>query len=158
GRPGQPGTLLFPEGVAAAQVLISGEKGGTTGATVFVGFGIAFVHKFITIGLNALKETVAAPIAVINRAAVFSADMASELLGVGYIIGVRTGAIMMGGAILGYLVIIPTIFFVGENASVVIPPSSEKLIKDMSIGEIRNNYLLFIGAGCVATAGLISMG
>lgn len=157
GRPGQPGTLLFPEGVAAAQVLISGEKGGTTGATVFVGFGIAFVHKFLTIGLNALKETVAIPIGVINKAAVFSADMASELLGVGYIIGVRTGAIMMGGAILGYLVIIPTIFFVGEHAAVVIPPSPEKLIKDMSIGEIRNNYLLFIGAGCVATAGLISM-
>src|SRR5688572_28454311 len=44
GRPGQPGTLLFPEGVAAAQVLISAEKGGTTGATVFVGFGIAFLH------------------------------------------------------------------------------------------------------------------
>jgi putative OPT family oligopeptide transporter len=157
GRPGQPGTLLFPEGVAAAQVLISGEKGGTTGATVFIGFGLAFVHKFMTIGLNALKETVAVPIGVINKAAVFSADMASELLGVGYIIGVRTGAIMMGGAILGYLVIIPTIFFVGENASVVIPPSSEKLIKDMSIGDIRNNYLLFIGAGCVASAGLISM-
>jgi putative OPT family oligopeptide transporter len=157
GRPGQPGTLLYPEGVAAAQVLISGEKGGTTGATVFVGFGIAFVHKFLTIGLNALRETIAVPIGVINKAAVFSADMASELLGVGYIIGMRTGAIMMGGAVLGYLVLIPTIYFVGENATVVIPPSSEKLIKDMSIGEIRNNYLLFIGAGCVASAGLISM-
>lgn len=157
GRPGQQGTLLFPEGVAAAQVLMSGEKGGTTGATVFIGFGIAFVHKFLTIGLNAVKETVAVPIGVINKAAVFSADMASELLGVGYIIGMRTGAIMMGGAVLGYLVIIPTIYFVGEAATVVIPPSSEKLIKDMSIGDIRNNYLLFIGAGCVATAGLISM-
>ena len=42
GRPGQPGTLLYPEGVAAAQVLISGEKGGTTGATVFVGFGVPY--------------------------------------------------------------------------------------------------------------------
>src|SRR5262249_40324417 len=142
---------------AAAQVLISGEKGGTTGATVFVGFGIAFVHKFLTIGFNAIKETVSVPIGVINKAAVFSADMASELLGVGYIIGVRTGAIMMGGAILGYLVIIPTIYFVGEHATVVIPPSSEKLISKMSIGDLRNNYLLFIGAGCVATAGLISM-
>jgi putative OPT family oligopeptide transporter len=157
GRPGQPGTLLYPEGVAAAQVLISGEKGGTTGATVFIGFGIAFIHKFVTIGLNALKETIAVPIGVINRAAVFSADMASELLGVGYIIGMRTSSIMMAGAVLGYLVLIPTIYFVGEQATVVIPPSSEKLIKDMSISEIRNNYLLFIGAGCVATAGLISM-
>jgi putative OPT family oligopeptide transporter len=157
GRPGQPGTLLYPEGVAAAQVLISGEKGGTTGATVFVGFGIAFVHKFLTIGFNALRETVQIPIAAINKAAVFAADMASELLGVGYIIGMRTSSIMMAGAVLGYLVIIPIIYFVGEHAPVVIPPSSEKLISDMSLSELRNNYLLFIGAGCVATAGLISM-
>jgi putative OPT family oligopeptide transporter len=157
GRPGQPGTLLYPEGVAAAQVLISGEKGGTTGSTVFVGFGIAFVHKFLTIGFNALKETVSVPITAINKAAVFAADMASELLGVGYIIGLRTSSIMMAGAILGYLVIIPIIFFIGEYAPVVIPPSSEKTISEMKVGEIRNNYLLFIGAGCVATAGLISM-
>src|SRR6516165_8710147 len=147
GKPGQPGTLLYPEGTAAAQVLISGEKGGTTGATVFIGFGIAFVHKFATIGVNLIKETIQVPINVINKAAAFSADMASELLGVGYIIGMRTSSIMMAGAVLGYLVIIPTIYFIGENASVVIPPSSEKLIRNMSIGELRNNYLLFIGAG-----------
>src|SRR5213596_331800 len=94
GRPGQAGTLLYPEGVAAAQVLISGEKGGTTGATVFVGFGIAFVHKFLTIGMNLLTETVKVPVTVINKAAVFAGDAASELLGVGYIIGVRTSSIM----------------------------------------------------------------
>src|SRR5947208_956250 len=78
GRPGQPGTLLYPEGVAAAQVLISGEKGGTTGATVFVGFGIAFVHKFLTIGMNLLTETVKVPITYINKAAAFAGDAASE--------------------------------------------------------------------------------
>ncbi|MBI3409539.1 MAG: oligopeptide transporter, OPT family [Planctomycetes bacterium] len=157
GRPGQPGTLLYPEGVAAAQVLISGEKGDTTGATVFVGFGLAFIHKLLTIGLNCLRETVTIPIKAINQAAVFAGDMASELLGVGYIIGMRTSSIMMGGAVLGYLVIIPVIYFVGQHAPVVIPPSSEKLISNMNISELRNNYLLFIGAGCVATAGLISM-
>ncbi|MBL8797891.1 MAG: oligopeptide transporter, OPT family [Planctomycetia bacterium] len=157
GRPGQPGTLLYPEGVAAAQVLISGEKGGTTGATVFVGFGIAFLHKWLTIGMGAVKETVAVPIGVINKAAVFAADMASELLGVGYIIGYRTSAVMMAGAVLGYLVIIPSIFFIGEHAPTAIPPSTTKAIKDMGISDIRNNYLLYIGAGCVAAAGLISM-
>src|SRR5204863_5153825 len=71
GKPGQPGTLLYPEGVAAAQVLISGEKGGTTGATVFIGFGIAYVHKFLQLGLNVVTETVKVPVAVINKAAVF---------------------------------------------------------------------------------------
>jgi putative OPT family oligopeptide transporter len=157
GRPGQPGTLLYPEGVAAAQVLISGEKGGTAGYTVFFGFGLAFIHKFLTLGMLLLKETVTVPVTAINRAAVFAADMASELLGVGYIIGYRTSAIMMAGAVLGYLVIIPTIYFIGEFAPVIVPPSNEKLIKDMSIGELRNNYLLYIGAGCVAAAGIMSM-
>lgn len=163
GRPGQPGTLLYPEGTACAQVLISGEKGGTTGATVFIGFGIAFVHKFATIGLNLLKETIAVPVSVINRGAVFAGDMASELLGVGYIIGYRTSAIMMAGAVLGYLVIIPVIFFVGEYSSIPIPPAPASISAWLNnpkvnlIKELRNNYLLYIGAGCVAAAGIISM-
>ena len=49
-------------GTACAQVLISGEKGGTTGKTVFIGFGIAFVHKFLTEGMNLLSTTVAVPL------------------------------------------------------------------------------------------------
>lgn len=163
GRPGEPGKLLYPEGTACAQVLISGEKGGTTGATVFIGFGIAFVHKFATVGLNAVKETIKIPVGVINKAAVFAADMASEMLGVGYIIGIRTSAVMMAGAVLGYLVIIPTIYFVGKYAGEPIPPASQTIATWEAdpnvdiIKQLRNNYLLYIGAGCVAAAGLISM-
>jgi putative OPT family oligopeptide transporter len=169
GRPGQPGTLLYPEGTACAQVLISGEKGGTTGATVFIGFGIAFVHKLATIALNLLNETIKVPVQVINKAAVFAGDCASELLGVGYIIGFRTSAVMMAGAVLGYLVIIPTIYFVGWYSQEPIPPATQTIqawekaqeedpTKKDLIKEIRNNYLLYIGAGCVAAAGIISMG
>jgi putative OPT family oligopeptide transporter len=168
GRPGQPGTLLYPEGVAAAQVLISGEKGGTTGATVFVGFGIAFFHKFLQLGLNVVTETIKVPINAINNAARFAGDMASELLGVGYIIGLRTSAIMMAGAVLGYLVIIPTIYFIGIKGTEPVPPATQTIQaweeaekKDPEendlVKSIRNNYLLYIGAGCVAAAGLISM-
>lgn len=171
GKPGEPGKLLYPEGTACAQVLIAGEKGGTTGTTVFVGFGIAFVHKFLTEGVGVLAGTLSVPFSFINRAAVFAGEMASELLGVGYIIGLRTSAVMMSGAILGYLVLLPTIFFVGQYVQQPIPPAQSKLvtdpatgqqidkglIKNMSISELRNNYLLFIGAGCVAAAGIISM-
>ena len=156
GRPGQPGTLLYPEGTACAQVLISGEKGGAAGITVFFGFLIAFAHKFVTEGAMLLRETVDIPLRFINKAANVSTAMASELLGVGYIIGLRTSAIMMGGALMGYVVLIPLIFFIGEHATKIIAPG-KKLIGDMSITEIRNSYLLFIGAGCVATAGIISM-
>ncbi len=128
GRPGQPGTLLYPEGTACAQVLIAGEAGGTTGAAVFLGFGIAFLHKWLTIGLNVIKETISIPVKAISKAAVFSGDMASEMLGVGYIIGVRTSSIMMGGAVLGYLVIIPMIYFIGKHSSEPIPPRPRPLL------------------------------
>ncbi len=156
GKPGQPGTLLFPEGTACAQVLISGEKGGATGKTVFFGFGLAFLHKLIVEGMALLMGTFKYPLTFINKSAVFAQEMASELLGVGYIIGMRTSSMMMGGAVLGYLVIIPLIYFIGEHSDTILPPG-EKLIKDMSVKQIRDSYLLFIGAGCVATAGIISM-
>jgi len=156
GKPGQPGTLLFPEGTACAQVLISGEKGGSAGKLVFFGFGLAFLHKLVVEGMFLLSAVVKFPFTFINKTAEFAQDMASELLGVGYIIGLRTSAMMMGGAVLGYLVIIPMIFFIGEHSDTVVPPG-EKLIKDMSVKDIRNAYLLYVGAGCVATAGIISM-
>jgi putative OPT family oligopeptide transporter len=171
GRPGQPGTLLYPEGTACAQVLISGDKGGTTGQTVFIGFGLAFVHKFLTEGMGLLAGIVSVPLGFINRAAVFTTEMASEMLGVGYIIGFKTSAVMMAGAVLGYLVIIPTIYFIGESNPNYVPPAVKSidvnkqtgeqtdlgLIKNMSIKDLRNNYLLYIGAGCVAAAGIFSM-
>ncbi|MBM3980796.1 MAG: oligopeptide transporter, OPT family [Planctomycetes bacterium] len=156
GKKDQKETLLYPEGTACAQVLISGEKGGTTGKTVFIGFGLAFLHKFVTEGMNLFVATAKLPVTFINKAAVFSTEMASELLGVGYIIGLRTAAMMMGGAVLGYLVILPIIFFIGENNPNAIAPGT-KPIKDMSLSQLRNAYLLYIGAGCVASAGIISM-
>lgn len=157
GRPGQPGTLVFPEGTAAAQVLISGEKGGTTGKTVLIGFAVAFLHKVLTEGMYVLAGTLKLPLKAINRSAVFAGEYASELLGVGYIIGLRTAAIMMSGAVLGYLVIIPLIAYVGDYVGDGIVPPGAKPIREMGTRELRDNYLLFIGAGCVATAGIISM-
>ncbi len=156
GKPGEEGKLLYPEGTACAQVLISGEKGGTSGATVFFGFGIAFAHKFITEGMNLLKTTVSIPLQQFSKVAAFTGDMASELLGVGYIIGARTSSIMMAGAVLGSLVIAPTIYFFGESLPGVVAPG-DKPISQMTIDDIHTGYTRFIGAGCVAAAGIISM-
>jgi putative OPT family oligopeptide transporter len=39
------GKLAFPEGTACAEVLVAGEKGGTTATTVFTGFGLGFLFK-----------------------------------------------------------------------------------------------------------------
>src|SRR5262249_4265697 len=134
---------------------------GTTGITVFVGFVLAFIHKFATVGLKVLKETIDIPIKAINKSASFAGDMASELLGVGYIIGYRTSAVMMAGAVLGYLGVIPTIYFNGIHSPDAIPPATKAIsswIDDPDLVPLlRTNYLLYIGAGCVAAAGIMSM-
>ncbi|HXY37118.1 MAG TPA: oligopeptide transporter, OPT family [Planctomycetaceae bacterium] len=156
GRPGEPNTLLYPEGTACAEVLISGEKGGTSGLTVFVGFGIAFLVKFIIEGMTLLRLTVNIPLAFFNRVAVIATDMAPELLGVGYVIGVRIASIMMAGAVIGNLVIVPAIATFGDQVTTAISPGT-KPISAMDLGDIQKNYLRFIGAGCVTAAGIISM-
>jgi len=146
GKPGQPGTLLYPEGTACAKVLESGEKGGASGKTVFIGFGFAFVHKICTETLKLLAESLVVPLKLgagasdaFSKVAKFTGDMAPELLGVGYIIGARTSAIMMGGAVLGSWVILP---------SLAMTPMTD---------DDRALSFRFIGAGCVAAAGIISM-
>jgi putative OPT family oligopeptide transporter len=156
GAPGEVGKLLYPEGTACAQVLISGEKGGTSGKTVFFGFGIAFLHKFVTEGMNLLKTTVSIPFKRFSPVAAFTGDMASELLGVGYIIGARISCIMFAGAVLGSLVIGPMIYFFGESVPGIVAPAG-KPIAQMSMDDLHGGYIRFIGAGCVAAAGIISM-
>lgn len=97
GKPDEPNTLLYPEGTACAEVLISGEKGGASGRTVFIGFGMAFLVKFIIEGMTLLRLTVNIPLKFFSRVAVVATDMAPELLGVGYVIGARVSSVMMAG-------------------------------------------------------------
>ncbi len=72
------------------------------------------------------------------------------MLGVGYIIGVKTACNMMAGGALAFIVIIPLIKAFGEGLTGAVFPESSALIKDMSPGAIRNAYVLYIGAGAVA--------
>jgi putative OPT family oligopeptide transporter len=156
GKAGEPDTLLYPEGTACAEVLISGEKGGASGRTVFIGFGIAFLVKFIIEGMTLLRLTVNIPLKFFSRVAVIATDMAPELLGVGYVIGARVSSVMMAGAVIGNLVIVPAIAIFGDQVTSVISPGT-KPIGQMDLAGIQSNYLRFIGAGCVTAAGIISM-
>jgi len=78
------------------------------------------------------------------------------LLGVGYVIGPRIGAIMAGGGVLSYLLLIPLIKFFGEGLVGPLEPGKVP-IRDMGPGAIRSAYILYIGAGAVAAGGIISL-
>jgi uncharacterized oligopeptide transporter (OPT) family protein len=79
------------------------------------------------------------------------------LLGVGYIIGPRIASIMCAGGVLAYLVLIPAIKFFGSSLTTILPPG-DALISSMTPDDVRNAYVLYIGAGAVAAGGIISLG
>jgi len=151
----QHGKLTYPEGTACAEILIVGEKGGTSAKTVFAGFGVGAIYKFCTDGLK-LWLDVPSKILKWYQGVEVAGTFAPELMGVGYIIGPATGCIMIAGGILSTLVLTPLIKMIGAHVAEPIFPGT-KLIKDMDTYEIRAAYVLYIGAGAVATGGIISV-
>jgi putative OPT family oligopeptide transporter len=172
----QHGLLKYPEGTACAEVLKAGASaesqaasspearrdrerlGGTIGAkTIFTGFGIALAYKTAMVAFRSWKEVPEKVFGPPFTGASVAAEISPELLGVGYIIGPRIAGIMCAGGVLAFLVLIPMISFFGQSLTTPLTPESATLIRDMSPGDIRNAYILYIGAGAVAAGGLISV-
>ena len=149
------GKLTYPEGTACADVLIVGEQGGTNAKTVFLGFAVGAIYKFVNVGLRLWADVPTRMLKFFKGASV-SGELTPELLGVGYIIGPKVSANMLAGGVLSYLILIPAIKIFGENISTVMFPAST-LIRDMTPDMVRNAYVLYIGAGAVATGGIISL-
>jgi putative OPT family oligopeptide transporter len=173
----QHGLLKYPEGTACAEVLKAGASdesiaaasasakaemarlGGraTSAKTIFTGFGIGLVYKALNVAFRGWKDTPERVFGPPFTAGSVSAEISPELLGVGYIIGPRIASIMCAGGVLAYLVLIPAIKFFGAGLAAPLAPEMTRLIRDMSPGQIRNAYILYIGAGAVAAGGIISL-
>jgi putative OPT family oligopeptide transporter len=160
----QHGKLPYPEGTACAEVLVAGEKGGATARMVFIGFGIAAVHKFLTKACKLWADEPAEHLYTVKEGvksglpgAEISGELAPELLGVGYLIGPRIASLMIAGALLSYFVLGPLIAAFGDKLAVPVAPAEKTLIHDMDPGALKANYLRYIGAGAVAAGGIISM-
>jgi putative OPT family oligopeptide transporter len=149
------GRLTYPEGTACAEVLIAGEKGGVQARLLFQAFGLAFLYKVLMSGLRLWKEY---PGRVFQsyRGGSINAEVSPELMGVGYIIGPRISGFLFAGGCIAYLVLIPAIKLFGSGLAQPIF-SETRLIADQSPGEIRANYVFYIGAGAVASAGIIAL-
>jgi putative OPT family oligopeptide transporter len=149
------GELTYPEGTACAEVLIVGEKGGTSALTVFTGFGVGILYKFLNVGLKLWNDV---PEKALSwyKGGHFATEVSPELLGVGYIIGPRIAMVMTGGGLLSALVLTPAIVLFGSGLKEPLYPAT-KLISQMTIHEIWSSYVLYIGAGAVAAGGIISL-
>jgi putative OPT family oligopeptide transporter len=150
------GVLPYPEGTAAAQVLISAEEGGAKAKNVFLGLGVAGVFKILQSFLHLWPEKIYLKLPVLKKAKL-GGEPTPALLGVGYILGPRIAAIMVGGGLLSWLVIIPLIAYFGENLNLPLLPEAELTISEMTAEQIWDKYIRVIGAGAVAVAGIITI-
>ena len=178
----QHGYLKYPEGTACAEVLKAGASEESLraarvgeeaesvddnsviqgGKIISIGFVIGFIYKSMVDVFSFFSPE---PGKKFSDNTLKGGSIAIEnnpvLLGVGYIIGPRIASVMFAGGFLSFLVLIPMIKYFGDFLAVplapVLPSEPGKLIKDMSIGDIRNAYILYIGAGAVVAGGLISL-
>lgn len=152
-------TLLYPEGTACADVLLAGEEGGASASTVFKGMGLAALFKFIVDGIKVIPADISA-----KFKGEFKGEIGFEaypaLLGVGYIVGPRVASYMFAGSVIGWMVLIPLLCLFGADISMY-PAAEGQTITDLfnegGASAIWSNYIKYIGAGAIATGGIISL-
>jgi putative OPT family oligopeptide transporter len=150
------GNLPYPEGTACAEVLIAGKRGGGQAKLVFLGLGMGAAVKALTGLLRAIPGEVEAAVPFLRKGQV-SCDVSAALYGVGYILGPRVAAVMVGGGLLSSLILIPVLATWGADRAVPLYPETRLLIADMEPGQLWSRYVRYIGAGAVATAGLLTL-
>ncbi len=174
------GILKYPEGTACAAVLKAGADdvsraaaspsaqaemraaeaagiGKSPGAKViFTGFSLGLLYTTLNLAFKGWKDVSEKVFGAPFKAGSVSVEVSPALLGVGYIIGPYIGGLMAGGGVLSYLLLIPLIKFFGEGLAEPLAPGT-MLISQMGPGDIRQAYVLYIGAGAVAAGGIISL-
>jgi len=166
----QHGTLKYPEGTACAEVLKTGASEESrlcaspsarksrrlSAHAIFGGFAIGLAYKTLMLLGKLWKEVPEKVFGGAFAGGSVAAEISPELLGVGYIIGPRIAATMCAGGMLSYLVLIPLIRFFGDHLPAPLPPGKE-LVRLMAPDDVREAYILYIGAGAVAAGGIISL-
>jgi putative OPT family oligopeptide transporter len=150
------GKLPYPEGTACAEVLVANEIGGGRARFVFYGLAGGAFFKFLTSWINVIPGDIHSKIPFLKKGQL-GMDLSAALFGVGYILGPRIAAVMVGGGLLSWLIIIPAIAYWGDARTEPFYPEAVNLIRDMSPSQIWTRYVRYIGAGAVATAGIITL-
>lgn len=147
------GVLPFPEGTACSEVLLAGEEGGGKSKLVFSGLGISAVYKFIADGLCLFPSEVNWTISAYKGSGI-GMDVLPALVGVGYICGARISSYMLGGAVLGWFVLMPALVLIGGDN--VMYPATDAF-NTLDTWTLWGSYVRYIGAGAVAAGGIISL-
>ena len=156
------GQLPFPEATAITEVLVTGEKGGSEAKLLLQATAIAAAYDFFVTTFHVWKEYLDFQFVPVMRSLadkgrmVFKFDAVTFILGLGYVMGLRSAMVFCAGSVLTSFVLVPLIWYFGSHINVAVYPSAIP-IAQMTAAEIVRNYVRFIGVGAIATAGIIGI-
>ena len=156
------GQLPYPEATAITEVLVTGEKGGSQAKLLLQATAVAGAYDFLVTTFQVWKEYIDFKFVPVMRMLserarmVFSFDAIGFILGLGYVIGLRSSLILCAGGVLSNFVLVPLIWFVGSHLDTAVYPAAIPIAK-MTAVQIYRNYVRFIGVGAIATAGIFGI-
>src|SRR5665811_543088 len=157
------GLFPYPEATAITEVLVTGEKGGAQAKLLLEATAIAGVYDFFVTTFHVWKEYldflfIPAVRTLSERAKmVFNFDAIGFILGLGYVMGLRSSLILCAGGVLSNLVLVPLIWMIGSHISGSAVYPAQIPIADMTATQIFRGYVRFVGVGAIATAGIFGI-
>jgi putative OPT family oligopeptide transporter len=147
--------LPYPEGTACAEVLraTGGDaSAASSSAWIFRGMAVGAAVKLLISIAQLFPGELRAVLPVLPKAEL-ALEISPALLGVGYIMGYRAGAVCVAGALISAVTLTPLIAWLGSSLQAPLYPETSMLVSQMGPGDIWSRYVRYIGAGAVATAG-----
>ena len=139
--------LLYPEGIACEEVLVAGEKGGSSLIVILYALGLGAIYGWFVKGFEIAEGKIMAGVDIIGARIYVASDLSLALLSVGYIVGLRIASYIFTGALLGVLLITPVYGLVHgwPSGGLDVAHSAHYLW----ISHVR-----FVGVGCMVVGGL----
>ena len=156
------GLFPFPEATAITEVLVTGEKGGSQAKLLLQATAISGVYDFLVTTFHVWKETIdfrfLAPVrALAGQRVVMSFDAIGFILGLGYVMGLRSSLILCAGGVLSNLVLVPLVWMIGGHITDAAVYPATIPIATMNAAQIFRSYVRFVGVGAIATAGIFGV-
>ncbi|MFL6261040.1 MAG: OPT family oligopeptide transporter [Thermoanaerobaculia bacterium] len=156
------GQFPYPEATAITEVLVTGEKGGSQAVLLLQATGIAAVYDFFVTTFQVWRETIDFQFVpgmrfLAERAKlVLRFDAISFILGLGYVMGLRSSAILCAGGALSNFILVPLVWYFGRDTALA-GYLGKAITPDMDAAAIFRGYVRFIGVGAIATAGIFGI-
>jgi putative OPT family oligopeptide transporter len=157
------GRLPYPEATAITEVLVTGEKGGSQAKLLLQATAISAIYDFFVTTFQVWRETVdfqfiPAMKALAERAKfVVRFDAIGFILGLGYVMGLRSSMILVAGGVVSNFVLVPLVYMIGSHVPGNVYPATTKPISAMAAAEIFRFYVRYVGVGAIATAGIFGI-